>query len=79
MTLWLIVRRSLRQHLLSSIVTAVLIALAGGLVMSVWAVKRQAHATFTGQSGGWDAVDPHQALRARAGHAEGAAGPVVLG
>lgn len=56
MTLWLIVRRSLRQHLLSSLVTAVLIALAGGLVMSVWAVKRQAHATFTGQSGGWDAV-----------------------
>ena len=56
MTLWLIVRRSLRQHLLSSLVTAILIALAGGLVMSVWAVKRQAHATFTGQSGGWDAV-----------------------
>jgi len=56
MTLWLIVRRSLRQHLLSSVVTGVLIALAGGLVMSVWAVKRQAHATFTGQSGGWDAV-----------------------
>jgi putative ABC transport system permease protein len=55
-TLWLIVRRSLRQHLLSSVVTGVLIALAGGLVMSVWAVKRQAHATFTGQSGGWDAV-----------------------
>ncbi|MFO1457819.1 MAG: ABC transporter permease [Verrucomicrobiota bacterium] len=56
MTLWLIVRRSLRQHLLSSLVTAVLIALAGGLLMSVWAVRRQAHATFTGQSGGWDAV-----------------------
>lgn len=56
MTLWLIVRRSLRQHLLSSVVTAVLIALAGGLLMSVWAVRRQAHATFTGQSGGWDAV-----------------------
>lgn len=56
MTLWLIVRRSLRQHLLSSLVTAVLIALAGGLLMSVWAVRRQSHATFTGQSGGWDAV-----------------------
>lgn len=56
MTLWLLVRRSLRQHLLSSAVTAVLIALAGGLLMSVWAVRRQAHATFTGQSGGWDAV-----------------------
>lgn len=56
MTLWLIVRRSLRQHRLSSVVTALLIALAGGLLMSVWAVRRQAHATFTGQSGGWDAV-----------------------
>lgn len=56
MTLPLIVRRSLRQHALSTIVTALSIALAGGLLMSVWSVKRQAHATFTGQSGGWDAV-----------------------
>ncbi|MBN9691142.1 MAG: ABC transporter permease [Verrucomicrobia bacterium] len=56
MTLWLIVRRSLYQHLLSTLVTGVSIALAGGLLMSVWVVKNQAHATFTGQSGGWDAV-----------------------
>jgi putative ABC transport system permease protein len=56
MTLPLIVRRSLRQHLLSTLVTAFSIALAGGLLMSVWVVKRQAHETFTGQSGGWDAV-----------------------
>lgn len=56
MTLWLIVRRSLYQHLLSTLVTMVSIALAGGLLMSVWVVKNQAHATFTGQSGGWDAV-----------------------
>lgn len=56
MTLWLIVRRSLYQHLLSTLVTVVSIALAGGLLMSVWVVKNQAHATFTGQSGGWDAV-----------------------
>lgn len=56
MTLLLLVRRSLRQHLLSTIVTALAIALAGGLLMSVWAVKRQAHDTFTGQTGGWDAV-----------------------
>ena len=56
MTLWLLVRRSLRQHLLSTLVTALAIALAGGLLMSVWAVKRQAHDTFTGQTGGWDAV-----------------------
>lgn len=56
MNLWLIVRRSLRQHLLSTGVTSISIALAGGLLMSVWVVKDQAHATFTGQSGGWDAV-----------------------
>ena len=56
MTLWLLVRRSLRQHALSTVVTALAIALAGGLLMSVWAVKRQAHDTFTGQTGGWDAV-----------------------
>jgi putative ABC transport system permease protein len=56
MTLPLIVRRSLWQHALSTLVTALSIALAGGLLMSVWAVKRQSHATFTGQSGGWDAV-----------------------
>jgi len=56
MTLWLIVRRSLRQHVLSTVVTAISIALAGGLLMAVWVVKNQAHATFTGQSGGWDAV-----------------------
>jgi len=56
MTLWLLVRRSLRQHLLSTVVTALSLALAGGLLMSVWVVKRQARATFTGQTGAWDAV-----------------------
>ena len=47
MILWLLVRRSLRQHLLSTLVTALSLALAGGLLMSVWVVKRQARATFT--------------------------------
>lgn len=56
MTLWLLVRRSLRQHLLSTVVTALSLALAGGLLMSVWVVKRQARAAFTGQTGAWDAV-----------------------
>lgn len=56
MTLWLLVQRSLRQHLLSTVVTALSLALAGGLLMSVWVVKRQARATFTGQTGAWDAV-----------------------
>lgn len=56
MTLWLIVFRSLRQHALSTLITAFSIALAGGLLMSVWAVKDQARATFTGINGGFDAV-----------------------
>lgn len=56
MILWLLIRRSLRQHLLSTVVTALSLALAGGLLMSVWVVKRQARATFTGQTGAWDAV-----------------------
>lgn len=56
MTLLLLVRRSLRQHLLSTLVTAFSLALAGGLLMSVWVVKRQARDTFTGQTGAWDAV-----------------------
>ena len=56
MTLWLIIRRSLRQHALSTAVTALSMALAGGLLMSVWVVKHQTHSTFTGMTGGWDAV-----------------------
>jgi putative ABC transport system permease protein len=56
MTLWLIVFRSLRQHALSTLITAFSIALAGGLLMSVWIVKDQSQATFTGVNGGFDAV-----------------------
>jgi putative ABC transport system permease protein len=56
MTLWLIILRSMRQHALSTIITALSIALAGGLLMSVWTVKDQARATFTGINGGFDAV-----------------------
>ena len=56
MTLWLIILRSMRQHALSTIITAMSIALAGGLLMSVWSVKDQARATFTGINGGFDAV-----------------------
>jgi putative ABC transport system permease protein len=56
MTLWLIILRSMRQHALSTIITALSIALAGGLLMSVWSVKDQARATFTGINGGFDAV-----------------------
>lgn len=56
MTLWRIVSRSLRQHLLSTCVTAGSIALAGGLLMAVWSVKEQSRATFTQITGGFDAV-----------------------
>lgn len=56
MTLWLIVFRSMRQHALSTLITAFSISLAGGLLMSVWSVKDQARATFTGVNGGFDAV-----------------------
>ncbi len=56
MILPLLIRRSLRQHALSTSVTALTVALAVGLLMSVWMVKKQSHDTFTGQAGGWDAV-----------------------
>ena len=56
MTIWLIVFKSLRQHALSTIITALSIALAGGLLMSVWSVKQQSQATFTGVNAGFDAV-----------------------
>lgn len=56
MTLSLIVRRSLRQHALSTVVTAASIALGAGLLMAVWVVKEQARATFAGVNSGFDAV-----------------------
>ncbi len=56
MTLFRIVLKSLRQHALSTCITALSIALAGALLMSVWSVKTQAQATFTQINGGFDAV-----------------------
>ncbi len=56
MTLALIIRRSLRQHALSTLIAAGSIALAVGLMMSVWMVKTQAHAVFTSTNTGFDAV-----------------------
>jgi putative ABC transport system permease protein len=56
MTLPLIVYRSLRQHALSTWVTAAGIALACGLLMCVWMVKTQSHAAFTQANSGFDAV-----------------------
>jgi len=56
MTILLIVMRSLRQHLLSTIITALSIALAGGLLIAIWVVKTQSQATFTHVNIGFDAV-----------------------
>jgi putative ABC transport system permease protein len=56
MSIWRIVFKSLRQHLLSTVVTAFSIALAGGLLMSVWVLKQQSRQTFTQINGGFDAV-----------------------
>jgi len=56
MTLFRIVLKSLRQHLLSTAVTALSLALAVGLLMTVWVVKEQSHATFTNVTAGFDAV-----------------------
>ena len=56
MTLLLIVYRSLRQHTLSTVVTACSLALAAGLLMTVWVVKTQSQRTFTQTTAGFDAV-----------------------
>lgn len=52
----LIVRRSLRQHALSTIITALSVALASGLVMAVFSIKTQTYDAFTGGQAGFDAV-----------------------
>jgi len=54
--LFLIVRRSLRQHGLSTAVTAAAVALASGLVMSVFSINRQTYDAFTGGNAGFDAA-----------------------
>jgi putative ABC transport system permease protein len=56
MTLPLIIYRSLRQHALSTFVTAASIALACGLLMCVWMVKTQSQMAFTQTTTGFDAV-----------------------
>jgi putative ABC transport system permease protein len=55
-TLPLIIYRSLRQHALSTLVTAAGIALACGLLMCVWVVKTQSQTVFTQTNAGFDAV-----------------------
>lgn len=55
-TICMLVRRSLRQHFLSTAITSLSIALAGGLWLSVWAIRDQANAVFTKVDSGFDAV-----------------------
>lgn len=54
--LFLIVRRSLRQHFLSTTVTVISTALACGLVMSVFSIDAQTYDAFTGGPVGYDAI-----------------------
>lgn len=51
-----LIYRSLRQHALSTLVTAGSIALAAGLLLTVWVVKTQSQATFANTNSGFDAV-----------------------
>ena len=51
-----IVLRSLRQHLLSTLVTIGSVGLAAGLVMSVFSVAEQSRLAFSGGPVGFDAV-----------------------
>jgi putative ABC transport system permease protein len=55
-TLFLIVRRSLRQHFLSTCVTAFSVALACGLLMSVFAIQTQTYEAMTAGATRFDAV-----------------------
>lgn len=54
--IFLIVTRSLRQHFVSTAITVLSVALASGLVMSVFAIKQQTYDAFTGGAIGFDAV-----------------------
>ena len=56
MSIFRLVLKSLRQHAFSTLVTAISIALAGGLLMAVWSLRAQAQKTFTSVNSGFDAV-----------------------
>lgn len=56
MSLGLLVRRSLRQHAMTTLVTAASLALAGGLVMTVWSLRAQAGQAFADTTAEYDAV-----------------------
>ena len=54
--LFFIVKRSLRQHALSTLISTLSIALGAGLVMAVIGIKSQSVSAFTGGPIGFDAV-----------------------
>ncbi len=54
--IWNLIYRSLRQHALSTLVTAGSIALAAGLLLTVWVVKTQSQVVFSSTTSGFDAV-----------------------
>lgn len=54
--IFLIVRRSLRRHALSTLVTVASVSLATGLVMAVFSIEQQTREAFTGGPIGYDAV-----------------------
>ena len=56
MTIWMIVRNSLRHHALSTGITAVSIGLGCGLLMSVWVVNFQTQRAFKNITGGFDSI-----------------------
>jgi len=55
-SLFMIVRRSMRRHVLSTVVTALSAALASGLVMAVFSISTQSTRAFSGGKVGFDAV-----------------------
>jgi len=56
MIILFIVYKSLKQYAVSTLVSAVAIALAGGLLMAVWVMRQESNKTFTSVTGGFDAV-----------------------
>lgn len=56
MTLLRLIRRSLRRHALSTAVTVASLALASGLLLTVWNLRVQAAKAFTDADAGFDAV-----------------------
>jgi len=54
--IFFIVKKSLLQHRLSTVITILSVALATALVMSVFSIRDQAETAFTGGPAGFDAV-----------------------